>query len=447
MRRTSLVLFGFLLAGLACGGGDHGGGGDAGSAPTITSQPGNQTVTAPATATFTVVAAGTMPLSYQWKKGGTDIAGATSASYTTPPTIPADNGTVFTVVVSNSIGSVTSSPATLTVMPSHPLYAYVANRADNTLSAFSVSGITGALTPLSPATYSTDTGPQGVVSANGAFLYVGSAAKVDAFRVNLSTGALTVISGSPYAAAGINGSGMAVSPDGNYLYASGSLNKVFSFQIHTDGTLTTVAGSPFSSSIYVVSRLSAAGSFLFGVGNMDLLVFRTNNGVLTAPDHQSAADTVYDFVATPDGHYAYAADFIGALKAYTVDLVTGILTPQAGSYTAEAGASTRGSVVSPNGKYLYVLNRSGDVTQFNIATNGSLSPNNGIITVTGLNETFEHIVMDPDGKFLYLTNTLPPPHNFVLGFTVNPTTGALTQMPATFLAGLNEQGMAFIKVP
>jgi len=49
------------------------------------------------------------------QKGTTPIAGATSASYTTPATISADNGAQFQVVVSNSVGSTTSSAATLTV--------------------------------------------------------------------------------------------------------------------------------------------------------------------------------------------------------------------------------------------------------------------------------------------------------------------------------------------
>src|SRR5207245_1341094 len=60
-------------------------------------------------------ASGTAPLSYQWRKNGTAISGATSASYTTPATTTADNGAQFTVVVSNSAGSVTSNAATLTV--------------------------------------------------------------------------------------------------------------------------------------------------------------------------------------------------------------------------------------------------------------------------------------------------------------------------------------------
>ena len=86
-------------------------------APTITTQPANQTVTAGQTATFAVVAAGTAPLGYQWQKNGVNIAGATSASYTTATTTTADSGSTFRVVVSNSAGTVTSSAATLTVNP------------------------------------------------------------------------------------------------------------------------------------------------------------------------------------------------------------------------------------------------------------------------------------------------------------------------------------------
>jgi hypothetical protein len=85
------------------------------TAPTITTQPANQTVAAGQTATFTVVAAGTSPLTYQWQKNSTGIPGATSATYTTPGTTSADNGAQFQVRVSNSLGSISSSAATLTV--------------------------------------------------------------------------------------------------------------------------------------------------------------------------------------------------------------------------------------------------------------------------------------------------------------------------------------------
>ena len=83
--------------------------------PSITTQPANKTVRAGQTAKFTVTATGTTPLSYQWKKNGVNITGATQASYTTPPTTLADNGSLFAVVVSNVAGSVTSNNAILTV--------------------------------------------------------------------------------------------------------------------------------------------------------------------------------------------------------------------------------------------------------------------------------------------------------------------------------------------
>src|SRR2546426_1110997 len=84
-------------------------------APTITSQPASQTVTAGQAATFSVTASGTTPLGYQWQKNGVPISGATGASYITPATTSADNGAQFRVVVSNSVSSATSNAVTLTV--------------------------------------------------------------------------------------------------------------------------------------------------------------------------------------------------------------------------------------------------------------------------------------------------------------------------------------------
>ena len=84
-------------------------------APAIGTQPAAQTVATGQTASFSVEATGTQPLAYQWKKNGTDIPGATASNHTTPATAIGDNGAVFTVVVSNSAGTVTSSPVTLTV--------------------------------------------------------------------------------------------------------------------------------------------------------------------------------------------------------------------------------------------------------------------------------------------------------------------------------------------
>ena len=85
--------------------------------PSISAQPANQTVTVGLTATFSVVAAGTAPLTYQWQKNNADISGANSAKYTTPPTVSGDSGATFRVKVTNPVTTITSNPATLTVNP------------------------------------------------------------------------------------------------------------------------------------------------------------------------------------------------------------------------------------------------------------------------------------------------------------------------------------------
>ena len=92
--------------------------GSGATAPTITQHPAAQTATAGQSATFTVAAGGTDPLSYQWQRNGSPIAGAVAASYTTPATTLADSGASFLVVVSNSAGTATSNPAVLTVSSS-----------------------------------------------------------------------------------------------------------------------------------------------------------------------------------------------------------------------------------------------------------------------------------------------------------------------------------------
>ena len=85
------------------------------TAPAIMTPPSSQIAVPGQTVTFSAVASGNDPLTYQWQKNDTAVAGATSASYTTPPVALADNGAKFRVQVSNSAGTTTSNEATLTV--------------------------------------------------------------------------------------------------------------------------------------------------------------------------------------------------------------------------------------------------------------------------------------------------------------------------------------------
>lgn len=84
------------------------------AAPVITIQPVGANLTVGGTITLSVTATGSTPLTYQWKKDGVNIAGATGRTYTKNSVGTGDDAT-YTVVVSNTIGSATSNPAIIAV--------------------------------------------------------------------------------------------------------------------------------------------------------------------------------------------------------------------------------------------------------------------------------------------------------------------------------------------
>ena len=121
-RALPMCVFSFaatlaLLSLCACSGGFQGG---IPSGPSV-SQPASVTVTVGQTATFSVSASGTGPLTYQWYQNGTAIPGATASTYTIPDAGMSQSGSTYTVVVSNGQGSAKGGPATLTVQNSAPL--------------------------------------------------------------------------------------------------------------------------------------------------------------------------------------------------------------------------------------------------------------------------------------------------------------------------------------
>jgi hypothetical protein len=86
------------------------------TAPTITAQPTAMSVDVGSSANFSVTATGTDPLAFQWSQDGVNVSGATNASYTIASATTTDAGN-YTVTITNSLGSITSSAANLTVNP------------------------------------------------------------------------------------------------------------------------------------------------------------------------------------------------------------------------------------------------------------------------------------------------------------------------------------------
>ncbi|MCU0757783.1 MAG: hypothetical protein MUF07_01105 [Steroidobacteraceae bacterium] len=83
--------------------------------PSISQQPRDRAAFVGTSVNFDIGVGGKGPLVFQWRRNGVAIAGATGAVYATPPLTLADGGARFSVVVSNSAGTVTSAEATLTV--------------------------------------------------------------------------------------------------------------------------------------------------------------------------------------------------------------------------------------------------------------------------------------------------------------------------------------------
>jgi hypothetical protein len=91
--------------------------------PSITVQPVAQTVPTGSKVTFSVGAVGSLPMFWQWRFNGTAIPGAINASLMLPA-VTTDQSGVYSVIVSNTLGNVTSQDATLTVVPPVEIYVW-----------------------------------------------------------------------------------------------------------------------------------------------------------------------------------------------------------------------------------------------------------------------------------------------------------------------------------
>jgi hypothetical protein len=138
------------------------------TAPSITAQPKDQSVLVGATAAFSVTAAGTAPLTYQWSKKGTVISGATAASYTTPATVIGDNAATFSVKITNSGGSATSSAATLTVTASAVAPSIIAQPASQSVTVGTTANFSVTAGGTAPLTYQWSKNGAAISGATGA---------------------------------------------------------------------------------------------------------------------------------------------------------------------------------------------------------------------------------------------------------------------------------------
>jgi uncharacterized protein (TIGR02145 family) len=140
-------------------------------APTITTQPSDVTVCAGSNATFSVAANGTASLHRQWRRNGVDLTGENGTSYTLQNAQLSNNGETFSVVVSNTAGSVTSNNAILTV---------------TSCSTYTVGGTVSGLTGTG-LVLQNNGGDNLAISSNGAFTFATPLANGTGYAVTVLT--------------------------------------------------------------------------------------------------------------------------------------------------------------------------------------------------------------------------------------------------------------------
>jgi uncharacterized repeat protein (TIGR03803 family) len=250
-------------------------------APVIASQVFNQTVYSGVTAAFNAGTAGA-PLSYQWRFNGTNISGATSALLSLPNAQSINVGS-YSVVISNSLGSITSANATLAVIHSGPIItaqpASVAlSPGDNT--TFSIAAV-GSL-PLIYRWQFGNTNIPGATSTNLNFLGVtaSQAGTYDVVVTNLygsvtsSLATLTVAeSASGVVFSNLHSFGTIMDNNGDVV--DGSIPDS-ALMLDTDGNLYGTASEGGEYGVGTVFRVTTAGTLtnLYSFGE-----FQDTNGV------------------------------------------------------------------------------------------------------------------------------------------------------------------------
>ena len=115
--------------------------------PVITLQPVAQTITLGGSATFAITAISSLAINYQWRRDGTPLAGATSSALTIPQVQTADTGS-YTVVISTTAGTVTSTPVALSLGSSRLINLSVRSTAGAGNQTLIVGLVVGAGEPL-----------------------------------------------------------------------------------------------------------------------------------------------------------------------------------------------------------------------------------------------------------------------------------------------------------
>jgi 6-phosphogluconolactonase (cycloisomerase 2 family) len=345
-----------------------------------------------------------------------------------------------------------------------PRFAYVANLGSNNVSAHTINATTGALTAIG-SPIATGTRPISVtVDPSGKFAYVANdgSNNVSAFTINAASGALSAVAGSPFAA-GTRPLSVAVDPSGRFVYVANvgsgvaDPGTVSAYTMNpTTGALSAVAGSPFAAGggpdavvVDPTGRFLYVANYGFpGSGTVSAYTINPATGVLAAvsgspfPSGGSGSDSV---TVDSSGRFVYVTNLLSdTVTAYTINAATGALTRIGTQDLVVTNARPVSITMNPARGFVYLATACGNVWAFSINTTS------GVLTRIdsapgGLCFAFRDApnatIVDPSGRFVY--NVDYSIGDSVSGYTIDAATGALTPVSGSpFAAGPHARSVA-----
>lgn len=341
-----------------------------------------------------------------------------------------------------------ATPATTAacVPSTKPEFAYVLD--GHNVSMFRVDSCTGRFTPTMPASISTGhTSPEPnsevlVTDNRGRFVYVAnpvsdelSQSTISMYIINPITGVLTPTSPATVPT-GWYPQGMVVDPLGRFAYTANTYGMSISmFTINqATGVLTPTKPASISTilpqqlrSVVVSLAIDPTGHFLYVPAtvttNAALSMFTIDQltGVLTPtkPASLPADGYLFDVKVTANGKFLYVINnqsdgrSAKAVWEYSINSLTGTLSPivAPGTPLVVAGSGATAVTTDPSSRFAYVVNRtSNSVSSYIIdEKTGALTLNTtpkaplGVLLSAGAPVPFR-ITFDPSGKFVYVTN-------------------------------------------
>jgi len=338
-------------------------------------------------------------------------------------------------------------------------FGYVANAGSSSVSGFALDATTGALQPMPGSPFAISGGASSLtVDPLREFVFVPNVG-VTAFTIDAASGKLVKAPGGISVLQNAPGGALTIDPSGRFAYAARDggfqgpccpqLPNAGSFSAYSidrsSGALTELPDSPYAAGIGPSVTIDPLGRFLYVANAGSIHLGPGSGGVVVYPiDAASGApvgsgvslDAGYAPSVTfePSGRFAYLG---GGTQPYRIDGVTGALTPVTMQSSTPAPNANLSLIFEPSGTFAYGA-CSGGICEYSLdAATGVLT---GLSTSPLKDSGYPSVLIaEPSGKFLYGLCG-----DGVCAFAIDSTSGALTAIAGgSYPLGAVPQALAF----